>query len=116
MFVNERGGRQFRTVDYERDAVLKTLSGHPDRRHPFELRWRGHRFEFAATPHNYIDPISGSAVLSWDIYEIIPDFASAEQASTVKALIVDALRVHKDSYGIGRSEKVEVTFSGKQPL
>jgi hypothetical protein len=115
MFVNERGG-VLRTIDHERGAILKELPSHPDRRHFFELRWRNHRVEIEADVREYADPVTGKFTLHWTITDISPslDQYSREDEATVRELIVDALRVYKASYGLGKAEVVEVTLPPEQ--
>jgi hypothetical protein len=112
MFVNELQNR--RTIDYERDAVLKRLPGHPDRMNPFELVWKRHRFEFTGVPHTFIDPVNGKVTLNWTIIELEPEFASREVQEVVRGLIPDALRTFKGMYGLGNADFVEITLPPEQ--
>lgn len=109
MFVNDPPN--YRTMDRERDAVLRMLFAGGRDIDVFVLGWGGRRIPFRAESRVGRDPTSGAETLLWEMVRVgighddgrhgLPErtvptcrFASVEEREAATALILEGLRAH----------------------
>jgi hypothetical protein len=119
-FVNERPGTKpsdgWRTVDHERDAILRLLSGLPHGGGAwFHLIWLGEEVHFGAYErlNGYIDSEDKSKGLRkvFTIFQMKVPESLESQKETILKLVTEALSEYRELYQHCNIVEVHTDFS-----
>ena len=115
-FVNEK--ESLRTVDYERDIILKCISRRPTEEHRtiFEIYWKDKKINFSADSKHEI-PASPNTLLErpnkkvfWDIQDIFIPKDLFNKKAEIKEIIIEALK-KRGFFCDDDNVKVKIKFS-----